>query len=185
MHVLTHLWVLPITGPDKDRGRTCFVCQYGSREVIAAFIRPDALQRDRYIKHAQDIYNTFPDYQAFAVILAVPEEGLKQELRDVAVALDLTIPLAFLDPVIGLPDTLPVSPEAECTILLYKGKQVEKLVEVLPNAPTKLLEYAGNALPQVQLLPEATAEREAEFAPGSSPLFQALERAARDMLGGH
>src|SRR5688572_22351612 len=41
MSYLPMIYVIPLTGPDKDQGRSCIVCKAGSFPAIAAFVKPN------------------------------------------------------------------------------------------------------------------------------------------------
>jgi len=60
MNTVPMIYVLPFTGPDKDRGRTCYVCQLGSAPVIAAFIKPNSAKRNEYIEYVKQLCEMQP-----------------------------------------------------------------------------------------------------------------------------
>jgi hypothetical protein len=130
------------------------VCQLGSASVITAFIKPDSPQRDTYIEYVQTMEENHPELQAFVIILSGPDEKLTQELRDLASREEnpIKVPLTVLDPEVGLPDSIPINPDADVTILLYRGRHFEKIFEISPDSPTKTMTFTGGTLPQVETL---------------------------------
>ncbi len=152
MNVLNHLYVVPITGPNQGRGSTCYVCQLGSSSVIAAFIKLNSPERDTYIKEVQTLYDKNPALHAFVVILSEPNMQLEQELKALTDREKLTIPLTVLDPTAGLPDSIPINPAADYTLLLYRGKHFEKMIEVSPDSPPKEFTFRGDLSPEVEEL---------------------------------
>lgn len=182
MQILSHLWVLPVTGPNKDRGRTCYVCQHGSEPVIAAFIKPNSHLLETYITEVQKLYNDHSKLKAFVVILSGPDEGLKEELVELSERLKLAIPLTVLDPAIGLPDTLSIHPDAHVTMILYRGRHVEKIFEISPNQPAKIMAFAGDALPQLESISVDNSDKNKESFLMSSAIYETLDKAATEMI---
>ena len=145
MNILPHVYVVPVTGPNEGRGVTCYVCQLGSAPVIAAFIKPNYSQLLTYFETVQKLFEKHSALQAFIVILSGPDENLMQTLREIANEQKLTVPLTVLDPEAGLPESLPINREADVTVLLYRGRHVEKVVEILPHSTPKVTDFVGDA----------------------------------------
>ncbi len=181
------IWVLPVTGPDKDSGRTCYVCQLGSAPVIAAFIKPDSSKRYNYIEYVQKLYEKHPSLQAFVVILKDYNEVLKQELTNFAKQKNITVPLTLLDPTVGLPDSVPLDVSADVTVLLYRGRFFEQKIECLPDDSIVQTGFLDDALKAksfhglenfTKVVGESASLTNDEF----PSVFEELDKAAVEMI---
>jgi len=86
---------------------------------------------------------------------------LEKELSDFAVQKNIAVPLAFIDPELGLPDSVPVSDDADITLLLYRGRFFEYKIEYLPEGQTKTTNFSSNKSPTVTHLPNESPKGDA------------------------
>lgn len=102
---------------------------------------------DIVIEYVQKIKDGQPKLQALAVVLSGPEEELTQKLKKLTDEKKLTVPLAVLDPETGLPDSMAVNPKAELTLVLYSGKHVQNIGELLPGSSPKIMSLRADVAP--------------------------------------
>ena len=187
MNAISMFNVIPVTGPHQGQGRICYICELGSAPVAVAFIKPQSAQGTTLLEAIQKLYEKHRSLQAFIVFLATSEEGLKQKLRALAEEKKLTVPLTVL-PEGGLPDSIPVSPEAENAVLLYRGRQIVKKLENVnfetpfffpPGSSSNLIGLSANA--PLDSPPTALGV-DAKTPLDSSATFMELDEAAADML---
>jgi hypothetical protein len=120
--------VLPITGADQGRGPLCYVCKLGSEPVMAVFAKPETLETSGLLEAVQLLSNSYERLQAFVVCISAPDQHLENDLQALAAAKGITVPLVLL-PDGKLPASLPVKPDAENTVLTYRGRQITAIQE--------------------------------------------------------
>lgn len=176
------MWVLPVTGPEMDRGRTCYVCQFGSAPVVAAFMDPNLQERDNYIGYVQLLCEKNPVLQGFIVLLSGPNEELIRELKALAAKKNLSVPLTVLDPEVGLPSGIPLSKEENLTILFYRKRFFEKKLEITPDGSTKITTYLGSETPTEEIiLPKITKTGNSFRYEGYLQRYEGLPQAFMEM----
>lgn len=169
--------VIPVTGPNQGQGRVCYVCKLGSAPAVVAFIKPESLDAAIPLVEAiQRLSDLHAKLQAFVVYLGEPDEGLKQRLRALAEEKNLAIPLTVL-PEGGLPASVPISPDAANTVLLYRGRQIVKKAENV-SFHTPFFKPLSQAQGAESILKGLNAGVSLE----SSPTFMELDEAAAEML---
>jgi hypothetical protein len=144
MNTMPMFDVIPVTGQSQGQGPVCFVCKLGSAPVVAAFIKSEKLESaSPLLEQLQRMSDSKAELQAFVVCQGLPDESLKQRLRTFAEEKHLTISLTVL-PEGQLPPSIPVSPDAENTVLFYRGRQIVRKIENIgPDIDGAFLMAAG------------------------------------------
>src|SRR5439155_9675507 len=119
---------IPIAGPNRGRGRTCYVCKFGSAPVIAAFIRPDSIELEDLVNALQALSRSNAELRIFIVFLSSEDSEFNTRISDIAERNHLTIPLNVL-PEGGLPPSLGVNLQTDNTFLFYRGRQLFAQIE--------------------------------------------------------
>src|SRR4051794_20974175 len=119
MDTISMFDVVPVTGTSRNGSRFCLVCALGSAPVMVAFVKPAALRAEALLAALQRLCDKHKRLQVVVVCLAPPTEDLREELRQLAQAQQLTIPLTLL-PAGEVPASLGIDPTRENAVLLYR-----------------------------------------------------------------
>jgi hypothetical protein len=121
------LYVNPVTGPNAGRRWLCYVCQFGSAPVLAAFVKREKILEARVIGAVQKLSDKHAKLHAFVVCLSGPDPELEKSIRKLAEEEEITVPLTVLpeqDSVEAICKMLPIERDSDATALLYRGRQV-------------------------------------------------------------
>jgi hypothetical protein len=197
MMTLPMIYVNPITGVNAGRRNVCYVCEYGSAPVVAAFVRPEAIDEPGVLEAIQKLNDKHAALKAFVVCLSGPEDSVENKLLKLADEKKLTIPLTLLPDKrseTSIYQSLPIRPNARLTIMLYRGRQVVKVSEDLgfrggsaagaatvPQGSTlksfsAFFVRGGGGSAAVPHLPESLDD---------SAAFKELDQAAAEMIAGY
>jgi hypothetical protein len=139
----------------KRYERKCYICEYGGATFLAAFIKPNSNWRNFFIKDIQMLRDDSPKLGTLVVILSRElDEKLIQELMAFAEENKLTVPIAVLDPDLGLPPEMSISPEAEITVFFFRGKQIVRKLENVNVGP----KFFDTFMPHPREEPNITAK---------------------------
>jgi len=141
---LPMIYVLPLTGPDQKLGRICLICRAQSAPAVAAFVKPAVGEKVRtsirilnLIGAIQALCDRHAPLQGTVVINAQDQvvmesngdrrETVRQPFRDEvnALAKEASRSILFANvPLGGFPDSVPVDPAADNTILFFRNRQL-------------------------------------------------------------
>jgi hypothetical protein len=181
--------VMPVTGTFRDTGRFCAVCALGGAPAMVVFIQKEQLQGD-LLEKVQEVSDKYPALQVFVVVLGLPTEGLKAEMRKAAADKKLRIPLTLL-PEGEIPALLPIDRNAGNNVFFYRGQRpfknhadydFDKFKLESARRPVADLEYKSATLGNGSLMRAGASVRLDSRAGADVGDISALEDTASAML---
>lgn len=111
----------------------CYVCALNTKQVIAIFVKPEAIEKPGLLEAIQKLRNENPTVIPFVVCLSGPNSELENKLGSLYEEKNLDFGLTVLPKKEAIAEIYQsftfIKPEANITMVIYKGKKVEDIID--------------------------------------------------------